>query len=139
MGLFSGIKANLCKAKAAVVIEKLLENQAKFGLFPTEEASPAAMANKLVEVTWDRNPGIAASGFPHKMSLAAASLSSGVLAMDQAGNHEVKLALLTSLGAVLMELLASGNQLKLHSLDLHLIEKAEGVYAHFSEKSPLIR
>ncbi len=134
MGFFSGIKNNIRKSEAAVLIQNLLENQAALGFFPKTDPTPAEMANKLIQVVWDNNSGIAQSNpLPHKMALAAVGLSSGVIAMDKAGNREILLALNFSLGQILLELNASGHRMKLHAIDIHLIDKAQGVYTHFSE------
>ncbi|MDP9603352.1 UNVERIFIED_ORG: hypothetical protein J2W38_003141 [Variovorax paradoxus] len=133
MGLFSGVKVLVRKSEAAVIVQKLLERQVALGFLGADPA-PSVLANKLVEVLWDRNPKIFNSGtLPHKLSVAAAALSSGVNAMARAGNREAMLAMLTSLGTVLMELIATGNRLSLHATDLYLIDQAEAVHRHFSE------
>jgi hypothetical protein len=124
------------KSQAAVVVQRLLEQQVAHGLL-SPEPSPHTLANKLVEVVWDRNPNVLASGgeLPHKLSLAAAALSSGVNALARSGEREPMLALLTSLGAVLTELVATGDRLGLHAVDLYLVDQAESVFRHFSEPS----
>lgn len=133
MGLFSGVKSLVRKSEAAAVVQKLLERQVTLG-FLGIDPSPGTLANKLVEVLWDRNPKIFNSGtLPHKLSVAAAALSSGVNAMARAGDRETMQVLLTSLGTVLMELTATGDRLGLHATDLYLIEQAEAVRRHFSE------
>lgn len=133
MGLFSGVKALVRKSEAAVVVQKLLERQVTLGFLGADPA-PSVLANKLVEVLWDRNPKIFDSGaLPHKLSVAAAALSSGVNAMARAGDRETMLVLLTSLGTVLMELIATGDRLGLHATDLYLIDQAEAVHRHFSQ------
>ena len=93
------------------------------------------LANKLVEVVWDRNPKVFDSGaaLPHKLTVAAAALSSGVSALARTGERTVMLALLTSLGSILAELVATGDRLKLHAADLYLVDQADAVYRHFSE------
>jgi hypothetical protein len=134
MGFFSNIKNNLRKSESAVIIQKLLEQQADLDLFPKADPTPAEMANKLIQIVWDNNSGISQSNpLPHKMVLAAVGLSSGVLAMDKAGNREAFLAFKFCLGQILMELNASGHRMQLNAIDIHMIEKVQGVYFHFSE------
>lgn len=55
MGLFSGIKNTYQKSIAAVVVQNLLEHQAKAGIF---DGDPASVANKLVAEVWDHKPDI---------------------------------------------------------------------------------
>lgn len=134
MGLFSGAKALVCKSEAAVIVQKLLERQVALGFLGTDPA-PSVLANKLVELLWDRNPRIfgTAGVLPHKLAVAAAALSSGVNAMARAGDRQTLLALLASLGTALVELAATGDRLDLHATDLYLIDQAEAVHRHFSE------
>lgn len=136
MGLLSGIRALGRKSQAAVVVQKLLEQQMAHGLL-NADPSPHMLANKLVEVVWDRNPKVFDSGgeLPHKLSVAAAALASGVNALARTGEREAMLALLTSLGAVLTELVATGDRLGLRAADLYLVDQAESVFRHFSEPS----
>ena len=134
MGFFSGIKENFRKSEAAAIIQGLLEKQAGLGFFPKNDPTPAEMANKLIQVVWDNNPGITKSSIlPHKISLASVGLSSGVIAMDKSGNRDILLALNFCLGQIILEINASGDRMKLNAIDLHLIDKAQGVYFHFSE------
>lgn len=139
MGFFSGVEAAVRKSEAAVVIQKLLERQIACGLL---EVEPRALANKLVQVVWDRNPQLfndANAKLPNKLALAAAALSSGVNAL-RTGDRSDQLALVTCLGFVLMDLIASEGRHSLSSLDLYLIDQATSVHLHFSDQpSPLLR
>lgn len=134
MGFFSGIKNNIRKSEASAIIESLLQNQAKLGFFPVDKVQPAEMATKLIQVVWDKNTKISmASPLPHKMALASVGLSAGILVMDKTGEREILLALKSCLGSILLELNASGHQMKLNAIDIDLISQAEGVFMHFSE------
>lgn len=136
MGLFSGIKANWCKAAAAASIQSFFERQAKLGFYPSNEVTPAVMANKLVEVAWDKHLGLDKEKmYPHKMALSAASLAIGVQAMEHGGHQEMRMVLMSGLGSVLMELSTSGHQIKLDSYDIYLIQQAESFYLKQSEKN----
>jgi hypothetical protein len=131
MGFFSGIKAAARKSEAAVVIEKLLDQQITQGFIRTE---PRALANKLVEVVWERNPKLFNNEkLPHKLVLAAAALSSGVNALKN-GDHSDQLALASCLGFVLMELTACEGVQPLSQLDFYLIENATAVHVQFYDK-----
>jgi hypothetical protein len=55
MGLFSGIKNTFKKSEAAMVVQKLLETQAKVGLLLHD---PAELARALVMAVWDKHPAL---------------------------------------------------------------------------------
>jgi hypothetical protein len=138
MGFFSEIKNNFRKAESAAVIESLLEKQLGLGFLSGENVTPAEMANNLIQVVWDRNPGISRAGtLPHKMTLAAVGLSNGIIAMSKSGSREILLALNFCLGQILLEINASGDRMKLHALDFHLIDEAQNVYISFANNDLL--
>jgi len=127
MALFSGIKSTYKKSEAAVVVQNLLEHQAKAGLF---ELEPASLANKLVATVWDQKPDVFDGKFgqrPHKITVAASALANGIhLFGDDDPNGY---ALILSLGNILSELEVNGRLYPLNSLDLKLLEDAASTFA----------
>jgi len=122
MTLFFGIRANARKAQAAVLVQNLLELSAKH---TDLGAGPGDIANKLVGLTWDRNPQWFGPNrpLPNKFVLAASALSSGANAMAQMQNRSVELAMMNCLAEVLKEITMQRefNDLQLSALDLHLV------------------
>ena len=128
MRILSGFKAALRKSEAAVVIERLLDVQAAAGLF---DERPAAIANKLVAVVWDRNPAVfsTGAGLSQKYALAAAALSGGVTAMQRAGDANAQASFVICLGSLFQKLYLLRDAVALSALDLGLIKAAGTVYA----------
>lgn len=138
MGLFRGIKNTFKKSEAAVVVQNLLEMQAKTGVF---ELDPASTATKLVDAVWTESPQIFDGRFgqrPHKLTVAAAAFAH---AIDQM--HESNLlanSFVLALGNILNELSVNGRLYPLNSIDEQLLEAASGVFISTSERlnaSPL--
>ena len=123
MTLFFGIRATARKSQAAVLVQNLLETRARE---TNLGARPADLANKLVGITWERNPQWFGPNrpLPNKFVLAACALSSGANAMAQMQNRSVELAVMGCLADVLKEITMQRefNGLKLHALDAHLVE-----------------
>jgi hypothetical protein len=131
MGIFSSLKSAVRKSEAAVVIEKLIEEQVAHGLL---EVNPHLFANKLVQGVWDKNPelfGTHNKNLPAKLPLAAAALSRGIRALDGV-DQEVQLALVVSLGFVLTQVSTGRAETDWTQLDIKLVEAASSVYAHYS-------
>ncbi|WP_279214081.1 hypothetical protein [Achromobacter mucicolens] len=123
MTLFFGIRATARKAQAAVLVQNLLEECARHSDLG---ASPAELANKLVGITWDRNPQWFGPNrtLPNKFVLAGCAFSSGANAMAQIQSRSTELAMMVCLGEVLKEIAMQRefNNLRLSSLDVHLVE-----------------
>lgn len=128
MGLFRGIKSAYKKSEAAVVVQNLLERQARLGLL---DRDPAKLANELVGAVWDSKPDVFEGKFgqrPFKITVAASALANGIgLFKDGDPNRD---ALVISLGNILSELESNGRLYPLNSLDGELIESS---LAFFSE------
>lgn len=123
MSLFFGIRATARKSQAAVLVQNLLEQCAKHSDLG---ARPAELANKLVGITWDRNPQWFGPNrpLPNKFVLAACAFSSGANAMAQMESRSTELAMMVCLGEVLKEIAMQRefNDLQLTALDVHLVE-----------------
>ena len=138
MGLFSGIKSTYKKSEAAVVVQNLLEHQARVGLF---DLDPAKAANIFIELVWESKPDIFDGKFgqrPHKIVVAASALANATQLFDSGdlnGN-----AVVISLGNILSELETNGRLYPLNSLDHQLLEGAVTVFSEIAkefEDSPL--
>ncbi|WP_286898848.1 hypothetical protein [Achromobacter sp. UBA2119] len=123
MTLFFGIRATARKSQAAVLVQNLLEVCAKESDLG---ARPADLANKLVGITWDRNPQWFGPNrpLPNKFVLAACAFSSGANAMAQMQSRSTELAMMVCLGELLKEISMQRefNNLRLSALDLYLVE-----------------
>ncbi len=119
MGFFSGIKDTLKMSEAAVVVQNLLEHQAKCGLF---DLNPAAYANQLVGKVWQGKPDVFGGKFgqrPHKITTAAVALGFGY---SQLGKDDLnRNAVLLALAMLLAEVERNGNLYPFNGLDQHLL------------------
>ncbi|HET6913708.1 MAG TPA: hypothetical protein VFH71_10275 [Rhodanobacteraceae bacterium] len=132
MGLFSGIKDTFKMSEAAVVVQNLLEHQAKCGLF---DLSPAAYATELVGKVWQGKPDVFGGKFgqrPHKISTAAVALGFGYSRMREDDLN--RNAVLLALGMLLAEVERNGNLYPLNSLDHQLLENVAKRFAEAVEK-----
>lgn len=126
MGLFSGIKDTYKKSEAAVVIQNLLEIQAKIGYFGDD---PEKSATALIQSAWDEKPDIFSGKFgqrPHKLAVAAIALSRGISISRQDEPH--RMALFASLGKVLAEAHTNASFYPFNNLDSTLLEAAGEVF-----------
>lgn len=127
MGFFSGIKDNLKKSEAAVVVQTLLErHQQKFGL----SAQPSALANKLIDSTWNSAPelfnGKKSGARPHKASIAAYSLACAAYGARKMGtNEEMELAFSMCLSQILSKIESSPEHFQFTDIDMRLLEQAQ--------------
>lgn len=141
MGFFSGVKDIYKKSEAAVLVQNLLEHQARIGLL---SADPAKLANHLVEVVWQVRPDLFSGKFgqrPHKLSVAASALA---FPLRHLKNGAVERdALILSLATLLSELNVNGRLYALNSLDETLLEEAVATFAHVTKEHrvtvPLVR
>ncbi len=75
MGLFSGIKNTYKKSEAAVVVQNVLEDAKRIGVF---DSDPAKVANKMIEAAWSSRPDVFDGSYgvrPHKVAVAAFSFA----------------------------------------------------------------
>jgi hypothetical protein len=127
MGILSNIKSTYRKSEAAVVVQNLLEHQAKGGWF---DMDPASLANRLVAAVWEQKPDVFGGKFgqrPHKITVAASALASGISFLEE--NDRNRYALVFSLGNILAEIEVNGMLYPLNSLDHQLLEIAASIFA----------
>ena len=125
MSLFSGITDAYKKSEAAVVVQNLLEHQARVGLL---DADPRELANRLVSLVWDAKPDMFGGKFgqrPHKLSVAAAALANG---FNQFNDDLNQGALLIALGNLLTKLEINGHLYSLNVIDHTLIGAAASIF-----------
>jgi hypothetical protein len=127
MGFFNDAKSVYKKSEAAVVVQNLLEHQAKIGLL---DVNAQQLANRLVTLVWEQKPDIFDGKFgqrPHKISVAAAALANG---LDQFAKGDTnRSALVLSLGTVLSEIETNGRLYSLTGVDQTLIEAAAMIFS----------
>ncbi len=132
MGIFGGIKNTYKKSEAAAVVQNLLEHQASVGLFSLD---PAKLATKLTGAVWDSKPDVFNGKFgqrPHKITVAASALASGIGLFDVSDLN--RNALVLSLGNLLSELETNGRLYPLNSLDHQLLEASISTFTEIVEE-----
>lgn len=132
MGFFGTIKNNWKKSEAAVIVQNLLEHQARMGIF---DADPAKVANVLVEACWTHNPEMFDGRFgqrPHKLSIAAYTLASYARGLPEGHVHLSPIAL--SLGMILREVEKHGVLYPFSALDQKIIGVAAQTYGELAEE-----
>jgi hypothetical protein len=131
MAIFKGIKDNWKKSEAAVVIQNLLEDSFKIGLF---EMDPASSANSLIGTVWTKFPHLFDGRFgqrPHKISIAAYALANALEVVGADNSNGYTFAI--SLGKILNEIDLKGNLYPFSSLDKELFESAAQTFMKFSD------
>lgn len=126
MGLLNGVTDIYKKGEAAVVVQNLLEHQARIGLL---DVDPGKLANHLVSLVWDQSPDMFGGAFgqrPHKISVAVAALANGIDQFDEAESN--RNALILSVGNILAELKTNGILYPLNGIDHTLIEAAASIF-----------
>jgi hypothetical protein len=128
MGLFSWVSGNVQKSKAAATIQQYFEFARRLGSFPGD---PAVMANKVVELAFNRVPDLA-SGHLKGYVMAATVLSIVVLENDLP--LEVRDQCAVGLAGMLKLASKEGH---LHSYnDQSMLETARNVLEQFREIVP---
>lgn len=120
MGLLGGLKNGFKKAEAAVVIQNVLDMQARQGIFPVKDSS--GLANRLIAQVWDENPGLydgTRHPRPHKATRAAKALVEGLV---RESNLRIKAALFSASSTVLGELAIYGERYNLDEIDGRILE-----------------
>jgi hypothetical protein len=132
MGLFGSIKSTYKKSEAAVVVQNLLEHQAKNGFF---DLDPASLANKLIATVWDQKPDVFDGKLgqrPHKITVAVSALANRICQFDKSDFN--RHALVFSLGNIFSELEVNGRLYPLNSLDHQLFEAAASIFSDIASK-----
>lgn len=122
MNFLKAVKNTYKKSEAAVVVQNLLEIQAKAGHFNDD---PAQAANKLIGDVWDKSPHLFDGRFgqrPHKISVAAVAISNAI--NDMGAGKSLQSPLAICLGNILSEIEVNGKLYPLNNLDADLIESA---------------
>lgn len=130
MRLFGGIKDTYKKSEAAVVVQNLLEMQAKAGIF---DGDPASSATDLVGIVWTKSPHLFDGRFgqrPHKISVAAASFANAISVLGHENSNGRIFSI--CLGNLLNEIAVNGNLYPLNNLDAELIQSAATEMERFS-------
>jgi hypothetical protein len=118
--MFSFVKDTFKKSEAAAVVQSLLETQQRTGYFFGE---PSNTARKLVAKVWDFKPDVfngTRAGRPHKLSVAAFALATGVT--DNEDDRRAQLPCLTALGQILINLNLGNSPYSLNGIDYQLIQ-----------------
>ena len=132
MGLFSGINNTLKKSEAAVVVQDLLEQQVRAGLF---NLSAAPFANQLVQTIWRHKSEVldgSQGPRPHKITIAAMALSTGVLLMDQGDLN--RNGLILALGHLLDDVQRNGGLYSFNGLDHALLGSAASTFEQVAKE-----
>ena len=134
MGIFSGFKDTLAKSQAAVVVQNLLEKHQDLIGF---SASPAALANKLVELSWASSPelfnGKASGKRAHKVSIAAHALAAAAYGASKKGNEQLESAFGLCLGEILRAVESSPQAFEFSDIDLRLLGRAQEVFVELAD------
>src|SRR5690554_2868363 len=93
--MFSFLKNNFLKSKAAVIVQNLLEIRRDEGCLTRD---PAKLANSLVESAWSSRPRVFSGGFgdkPLEISIVISALKEGLGSCDlsQVEKREIAIAL----------------------------------------------
>lgn len=135
MGLFSGIKNNLKKAEAAVVIQNLLEVEKQSG-WDGADFTPSVIANKLVEKAWDSKPqlfdGSVGGIRPHKLSVATYCLAFAIDSLPE--DSELRSLCLMPFMRAMGEVAQNGPLYGFNSVDDYLLEPCFSVFQRLSEE-----
>lgn len=127
MGLFSGIKNNMRKAEAAVVLQNLFEYQSKFQ--GDAGINPAKLANKIVDTAWDSKPeafdGSLGGVRPNKLTVALYSLAN---TLDELPDGDLRDLCLPPFVRLIAEVQQNGALYSLNSVDNYLLEPCFAVY-----------
>jgi len=133
MGLFGDIQSAYKKSEARVVLENLLEHQAKVGFL---DLDPAKLSKKLIDLVWDANPDVFNGKFgqrPHKLTVSASALANGIKHFNQGDRN--RYAIVLSLGNILSEVEVNGRLYALNSLDFQLLEAPISIFATIAQES----
>lgn len=142
MGFFKGIKDTYKKSEAAVIVQNLLDEVAKVGLFSGDASKTA---NILVGAVWDSMPEIFGGAYgqrPHKITVAASALANAIVIDDAGKPGSMSFILAISLGKIMNEVGLRGDLYPFNSLDARLLDSAAQVFTEFSSKlsdSPLMK
>lgn len=126
------IKNTARKSEAAVLVQQALDHHILMGMKPFDTDK---VSNALVALVWDRKPDLFEGKMgkrPHKMSVAAIALATGLHEFEDGGVAQK--TILLALGAVLMEIANNGRFYDLGGADQWMIDRADQAYGEISEK-----
>lgn len=126
MGLFDGIKNTYKKSEAAAVLQNLLEDLQRSGLF---DGPTAPTASFLIDTAWKSKPDIFNGKFgqhPHKLSAVAYTLAISTIPLDK--NSALRNSLIIALGKVVQEVEANGSLYPFNRIDDTLLNTARDVF-----------
>lgn len=130
MGIFAGTRNTFRKAEAATVVQRLLENQARIGLF---DFRPGPFANELVRAVWSQAPHVfdgSRGATPHKVSVAAAALANGAETLVWRNAQDPNACILViCLGQIMQDVEQNEYLYPFNRLDEHLLSHAAGTLA----------
>lgn len=132
MGFFKDIKSTFKQSEAAVVVQNLLEHQARVGLF---SGDPAKVANALVASVWQQKPEVFDGAFgqrPHKLSVAAAALANGAHGLSEGNPNRMGIGL--ALATLLSEVERNGRLYPFSGVDEMLLEMSMNTLAELDEE-----
>ena len=132
LGLFSGIKRKWKKTEAAVIVQNLLENQCKLGMFYLD---PVRSANLLVSDAWETMPDVFDGKFgqrPNKLSIAAIALATGIKTSPKEDANVP--GLIIALGNILSQVEVNGSFFPFNSIDTRLLASASEVFAEITKE-----
>lgn len=128
MGLFSGIKNNMRKSEAAVVLQNIFEFQSQAGGF--DGIDPATLATKLVSTAWDARPevfdGSVGGVRPNKLSIALYSLANALDSLSP--DSRLREYCIAPFVRLIAEVQQNGALYSFNSVDNYLLEPCFVVY-----------
>lgn len=130
--MFGWIKNTVRKSEAAVIVQQALEAHTVISPRPFD---PVTLSTSLVAGVWDGKPDLFEGKLgkqPHKMSIAAIALATGLY--DFPDDSEAQLAIHLALGAVMLDLITNGRLYDLGGSDRWLMDRADQAHAEVAEK-----
>lgn len=121
--MFGWVKSTLRKSEAALLVQQALEARMEYCPRPF---NPDKLSSALVAKVWDHKPDIFDGKLgkaPHKMSVAAIALASGLYDYDH--DEDMRLPIQLALGIVLTEVVNNGRFYNLSGADHYLLELAD--------------
>lgn len=126
--MFGAIKVTLQLSAAAVVVQNLLERWQRTGLF---DLDPKALSSKLVARAYGQDEGQfngKKGPRPHKIAIAALAFAQGMRDYDRSSDEYSACHL--SIGSILLEMEANGDNYPLTGKDRLFLELAAREYAN---------
>jgi hypothetical protein len=135
MVFFKAITDNFKKAEAAVIVQNLLSNAAKIGMY---DGDPAKSATRLVDRLWDSNSALFSGKQghrPHKLTIASAAFASAI----ELGDAELALTdshvFALCLSQILQELHGGKHDAQMSGVDMAILKPCITLFEEFSSAS----